>query len=87
MIIRVALFISLLALFYNYCNEGNSSSKLREPNDINRMELPSELSPIYNYDSSPETFISMDSSIYYSSNNAKQLETSPLSTTVSLKIR
>jgi len=78
MIIRVALFISLLALFYNYCNEGNSSSKLRQPNDINMMEVPLELSPIYNYDSSPETSISIDSSIYYMSNNAKQLEIFPV---------
>ena len=47
MIIRVALFLTLLAVFYHYCNEDNSSNQFRGPNDINMIEVPKEISPIF----------------------------------------
>ena len=64
MIIRVALFISLIALFYNYCNEDGLTNQQREPDDINMIEVPVELSPTYNYESIPEAAIQTDSSQY-----------------------
>ena len=44
MIIRFSIFISLLALFYYYCKD-DSSNHLRQPNDLNLIEVPSEFSP------------------------------------------
>lgn len=45
MIIRVALFLALVAVFYYYCKEDSNSNQFRGPNDINMIEVPSELSP------------------------------------------
>ena len=64
MIIRVALFISLVALFYSYCNEDGLSNQQREPDDINMIEVPVELNPTYNYESIPEAALQPDSSRY-----------------------
>ncbi len=47
MIIRIALFITLLAFFYHYCSEDTSKNQLREPNDINRIDVPYDLFPEY----------------------------------------
>ena len=50
MVLRFSIFFSLLALFYYYC-KNDSSDHLRQPNDINRIEVPEELSPaFYNND-------------------------------------
>jgi hypothetical protein len=47
MIVRIALFITLLATFYYYCREDSNSNQFRGPNDINMIEVPKELSPVY----------------------------------------
>lgn len=78
MIIRVAIFISLVALFYNYCNDENSYRNMRDANDINMMEVPSELSPIYNYNSSPTAYTLKDSSIYFISTSKIQSDLFPV---------
>ena len=70
MIIRVALFISLVALFYNYCDDGNSINKSRQPNDLNMIDVPAELIPQHNFDSSLEASLLRDSSVSYISAHA-----------------
>jgi hypothetical protein len=45
MIIRVALFLTLVSMFYFYCTDDSDSNQFRGPNDINMIEVPSELSP------------------------------------------
>jgi len=47
MIIRATLFLTLLALFYYYCNEDNKSSQFRGPNDINKIEVPQDFAPSF----------------------------------------
>lgn len=64
MIFRFALFISLLSLFYYYCEEDSSTNYFREPNDINMIDVPVEISPTLKYESIPETSIEYDSSVY-----------------------
>ena len=50
MIIRFSIFIALLALFYSYCKE-DSLKNLRQPNDLNLIEVPGEISPeLFNKD-------------------------------------
>ena len=65
MIFRVALFISLLALFYYYCKESGTSNQHRESNDINMIEVPVEANPTIQYESIPEAASYTDSSFYY----------------------
>lgn len=64
MIIRIALFITLLAIFYFYCTEDNPTNQLRGPNDINRIEIPAELFPDYINHSRTTTNAVGDSTIY-----------------------
>lgn len=45
MIIRGALFLTLVSMFYFYCTDDSDSNQFRGPNDINMIEAPSELSP------------------------------------------
>lgn len=63
--IRVALFISLVALFYYYCKEDNSASYNRAPNHINMIDVPEEISPSSLYEYIPEASLKSDSSVYF----------------------
>jgi hypothetical protein len=65
MITRVALFISLVALFYNYCKEGNSGNNSRQPNEINMQELPADYNRMHYYDSVNKVSVSSDSILYF----------------------
>lgn len=47
MIIRATLFLTLLALFYYYCNDDNKSNQFRGPNDINMIEVPQDIAPSF----------------------------------------
>ena len=64
MMIRVALFISLVALFYYYCKEDNSANYYRAPNEINMIEVPVEIRPSLQYELIPEATLKSDSSAY-----------------------
>ena len=64
MMIRVALFISLVALFYYYCKEDNSAYYYSAPNEINKNEVPVEISPSFQYELIPEATLKPDSSVY-----------------------
>lgn len=65
MIIRIAFFISLLALFYYYCKDGdNSINPYRETNDVNMIQVPDRINPAYNYDLIPEANWKTDTSNY-----------------------
>jgi len=85
MIIRVALFLTLLAVFYHYCNEDNASNKFRGPNDINMIEVPNDISPSFIEKSDAVTqrlidstfFLSSDYSIFPKPNSRTLPETSP----------
>lgn len=68
MIIRFVFFISLLALFFYYC-KNDSGDQFRQPNDINLMEVPNEISPTFQYDTQPEKTMLLDSSIQFISAN------------------
>jgi len=61
MITRIALFISLLALFYYYC-KNDAETQIRQPNDLNQIEVPSEISPLFDFENLPEGSLSTDSS-------------------------
>ena len=61
MLFRIALFISLVALFYYYCNNDGSSVNYRVPNDINMIEVPKEFYPTSIIKSTPEASIKIDS--------------------------
>jgi len=62
MINRFSIFVSLLALFYYYCKD-DSSNQFRQPNDINLIEIPDEISPAYYYDEYAENSVEIDSSL------------------------
>ena len=62
MIFRVALFITLLAIFYNYCKEESNTNQFRGPNDINKIEVPNEFSPTFMDYSNTAVNLTMDSS-------------------------
>lgn len=47
MILRIAIFISLIATFYYYCNDDSQASQMRGPNDLNKIEVPEEISPTF----------------------------------------
>lgn len=47
MIIRISIFLTLLATFYFYCQEDNDSQQYRSPNDINMLEVPRNISPVF----------------------------------------
>ena len=64
MIIRVSLFISLVALFYYYCKEDNSAYYYHAPNEINMNEVPVEISPSLKYKLMPQSTLKPDSSVY-----------------------
>ena len=64
MMIRVALFISLVALFYYYCKEDDSANYYRTPNEINMNEVPVEISPSLKYELMPQSTLNTDSSVY-----------------------
>lgn len=61
MITRLALFISLLALFYYYCKDDSGEIQ-RQNNDINLIEPPTEMYPGIDREFSPETIINSDTS-------------------------
>lgn len=65
MILRLTLFISLLALFYFYCDEDGSINNYRETNDINMIETPVEQTATLKYESIPEATLKIDSSYYF----------------------
>lgn len=67
MIIRVALFLTLVAVFYHYCREENSSNQFRGPNDINMIEVPQELSPVFMENSNTIAYDFADSIYFLSS--------------------
>lgn len=61
MITRIALFISLLALFYYYC-KNDAETQIRQPYDLNQIEVPAEISPLFDFDNSPERSLNTDTS-------------------------
>ncbi len=68
MITRVALFITLLAVFYFYCKEDTKSNQFRGPNDINMIEIPQEISPSF-MENSNASFSDLNDSIYFLSSD------------------
>lgn len=64
MILRLTLFISLLTLFYFYCNQNESVNNYRETNDINMIDTPPEISPTLNYEAIPQASLIIDSTYY-----------------------
>lgn len=64
MIIRIALFITLLALFYFYCREDNTAHQLRGPNDINLIDVPAELFPDFMSQPDVTKSVRNDSTLY-----------------------
>jgi hypothetical protein len=64
MIIRIALFITLLAIFYFYCREDNTAHQLRGPNDINLIDVPAELFPDFMSHPHVTTTVRNDSPLY-----------------------
>lgn len=84
MIIRLALFISLIAIFYYYCKDGSSLNQFREPNDINKIEVPVEISPRFYYEPLQETTIQVDSSYFDNLTSQAQREQYPKLLTSSL---
>lgn len=71
MIFRVALFISLIAIFYYYCQDGGTSNQHRESNDINMIEVPVETNPAMQYESIPEAALNFDSIYYFSAKHTE----------------
>ncbi len=63
--LRLTLFISLVALFYMYCNEEEPSNIYIETNDINMIEMPVDQSPTLKYESIPQATVIIDSSYYF----------------------
>jgi hypothetical protein len=41
MIVRLAFYMTLVAVFYIYCSADSSSGNFKPPNDINLIETPS----------------------------------------------
>lgn len=70
MIIRVALFLTLVAVFYHYCKEDNNSNQFRGPNDINMIEVPGEISPVFMENSNAVTYDFADSIYFLSSEHS-----------------
>ena len=77
MIIRVALFLTLVAVFYHYCREDNTSNQFRGPNDINMIEVPQEISPVFMENANTVAYDFADS-IYFLSSEYSLLEASPI---------
>lgn len=65
MIIRIALFLTLLAIFYFYCREDNTTHQFRGPNDVNMIDVPAEIFPDNRNHTDPTTNIRGDSSLYW----------------------
>lgn len=61
MLLRIALFISLLALFYNFCKKENSTNNFREENELNFIEIREDFSPQINFNSTVEGGKELDS--------------------------
>ena len=64
MIIRVGLFITLLAVFYFYCKEDTKSNQFRGPNDINMIKIPEGISPSF-MENSNTNVSDLNDSIYF----------------------
>ena len=78
MIIRFSIFVSLLALFYYYCKD-DSSNQFRQPNDINLIEIPEEISPSYYHDEYALNSADIDTSLMqFPANQKPQSESSSL---------
>jgi len=77
MIIRGALFLTLVALFYHYCREDNTSNQFRGPNDINMIEVPQEISPVF-MDNPNTVAYDFADSIYFLSSEYSSLRASAL---------
>lgn len=72
MIIRIALFFTLLAGFYYYCNEDNNSKQYRGPNDINMIEVPREISPSFIENPQTASNKTLDSSYFFTNEFSEQ---------------
>jgi len=77
MITRVALFISLLALFYNYCKDGESGTNYPQQNEINLQKLPAEYEQTQDYDSVSAAWFIGDSSEIFTSLNLSATDIVP----------
>ena len=62
MIIRLSIFLVLLASFYFYCQDGSSPSRLNSPNDMNMIEIPKDFEPEFRNDLFLEAWLHTDSS-------------------------
>jgi len=75
MLIRFALFLSLLALFYYYCKDETTTNQLREPVDLNMIDVPGQrLSPSFEYELVPEADWNSDSTSYFVSTRGTDSE-------------
>lgn len=64
MILRITILLSLVTIFYYYCKSDDqiiSSS----PDGRYQMDVPSQKSPIYNYELMPGNSMNSDSSLNY----------------------
>lgn len=42
MITRLTIFIALLSVFYIYCKEDTSPGTIKQPTDLNMLQVPEE---------------------------------------------
>ena len=69
MIVRLSLFLVLLASFYYYCQDGSSPSQLNSPNDMNMIEIPKDFEPEFSHDVFFEAWLNKDSSEFATTQN------------------
>jgi hypothetical protein len=64
MFLRISLFISLVTIFYFYC-QNDEQSKPASGGELFQQNVPSQNSPAKNYELMPRNTITSDSSINY----------------------
>ena len=75
MLIRIALFITLLALFYYYCQNDSSTSQMPALEDVNMNDIPkNEIYPMLEYELIPESNTFLDSTSYFVSTRGTDSE-------------
>lgn len=75
MLIRIALFITLLALFYYYCQDDSSTIQSPVLEDVNMNDIPkNEIYPMLEYELIPESITHMDSTRYFVSTRGTDSE-------------
>ena len=71
MIIRISLFLVLLASFYYYCQDGSSLSPSTSPNDMNMIEIPKDFEPEMRSDLFLNARLDPDSTYFQNTQNVQ----------------